>query len=82
MVTHFTTAPGLSFAACVEHISWSTPVVALRDPQEEAWHDRISSPSGHRWRGGVNAAGGCGGRNIGGQFGGLRPQLGAQRLDR
>jgi hypothetical protein len=32
MVTHFTTAAELSFAACVEHISWSAPEVAYRDP--------------------------------------------------
>src|SRR5271167_679509 len=33
MVTHFTTAAQLSFAPCFEHISWSTPEVAHRDPQ-------------------------------------------------
>src|ERR1700733_11646374 len=32
IVTHFTTAAELSFAARVEHISWSTPEVAHRDP--------------------------------------------------
>jgi hypothetical protein len=47
MVTHFTTVAELSFAAGVEHISWSTPEIAYRDPLE-AWHDEVSSPSGHR----------------------------------
>jgi hypothetical protein len=78
MVTHFTTAPGLSFAASVEHLSWSTPVVALRDPQE-AWHDRISSPSGHIWRGGVNAAGSLDRRDVASQLGAVRPHAIALR---
>jgi hypothetical protein len=47
MVTHFTTAAELSFVTCVEHISWSTPK-SHTAIHREAWHDWISSPSGHR----------------------------------
>jgi hypothetical protein len=47
MVTHFTTAAELSFAACSEHISWKAQK-SRTAIHREAWNDRVSSPSGHR----------------------------------
>lgn len=50
-------------------------------PTGEACDDEVFSPSGHRCCGGGDPAGGCGGRNVGSELGGVRHQLVAQCLD-